>query len=151
MINTLEAILDLRASNYKPQWRKKGLHYTIFSKSTSPIRQKIRQRPMKTGLENCLISDTYDDMINHVAYYSRSPSILFTFQSMAMFMKRILCYVPPFSEAPNRVHIGKEVVASELMRLSYNLKNDSCKTYKRSLIDRRLLYFDQNFVVKLKI
>ncbi|XP_074595577.1 uncharacterized protein LOC141850762 [Brevipalpus obovatus] len=137
-IDSLEDILDPRASRYKPMWRKSALHHTIFSKSTSPIRQKIWQRALKVGLDKCLIADDLYEFANSISSYSESPSVIFIFQGMAMMMKNQACFFPSFPKAYSRAHIGKEIIAEELIRLSYDFKNDSCKTYKRSVIDKRV-------------
>lgn len=139
VIDTLEDILDPRASNYKPLWRKEGLHYTTFSRSNSPIRQKVWQRALKIGLERCLIADDYEEFFNDIAYFSKSPSVFFTFKPLAELIMKNACFHPTFAEGPNRAHIGKEVVSKELVRMSLNLENDSCKSYKRSMVDKRLV------------
>lgn len=132
-IDRLEDVLDPRAHNYKPVWRKFEGTHTIFSKSHYPTKQKIWQKAESIGLDQCFVDSDAVSAFNMGSEYSSIPRVGFIYNSLAKFLRMHSC--GQFSpESWKTVQVGSEVVGSELSSSPCRLHNDLCKKYKKTRI-----------------
>ncbi|XP_074595614.1 uncharacterized protein LOC141850793 [Brevipalpus obovatus] len=133
-INKLEDVLDARASKFRPVWRKYSGVHEIFSKSHSPIKQRIWQRAKDIGIDRCLVDADITQALDMVIYYSNSPKVGFIYDMTANFI-RIQSCGQIFPIQGRRIHIGSETIGEELLSFPYHLRNDSCKGRKKAAIE----------------
>ncbi|XP_074595491.1 uncharacterized protein LOC141850706 [Brevipalpus obovatus] len=136
-IDTLEDVLDPRASNYRPIWRKAGGLHTIFSQSSSPIKQKIWQKALRIGLDKCLMDDRIWHAVEFGSRYSETPALGFLWNAISTLLKTLTCSGVQLS-AQGKPHIGKEIVSSELFTFICNFRNNTCQNTKRTLFKNRV-------------
>lgn len=135
-IDTLEDILDPRASNYRPVWRKNGGLHVIFSQSSSPTKRKIWQRALRIGLDKCLVDDQIWHAVEFGSHYSKTPALGFLWNTIATLLKTLTCSGVQLS-SHGKPYIGKEIVSSELFTFICNFQNDTCRSTKRELFKER--------------
>ncbi|XP_074604094.1 uncharacterized protein LOC141857497 [Brevipalpus obovatus] len=133
-IDKLEDVLDPRASKFIPTWRKVGGLHETFSKSSSPIKQKIWQKAQRIGLDECLLDNDLTLIVNVAEEYSSSPRIAFGYETLMSFLRIHTCgdLVPMTGK---KVHIGSGMIGRELLSFPYHLQNDTCKGFKQSTIE----------------
>lgn len=139
MIDKLQDVFDPRASRYRPVWRILGQDlYTLFSKSPpQSLRGRVWQRALDFGLNKCLIPDDPPKIMESLWKYPQSPYVMFIKDLVALIFKETSCCSPTLTELKYKVHITNEAITKELFMFPYELKNDSCKAFKRAALERR--------------
>ncbi|XP_074595504.1 uncharacterized protein LOC141850717 [Brevipalpus obovatus] len=132
VIDKLNDILDPRAAKFTPVWRRFGGVHEIFSKSHSPIKQRIWRKAENIGIEKCLIDNDLIQLLTMSVEYSDSPIVGFVYEVTANFLKIHSCGQLVLGR---EVQIGSEPIGEELLSFPYHLRNDSCKGRKKAALE----------------
>ena len=135
-IDTLEDVLDPRASESQLFWREFSNFHLFLSESSSPVKQKIYKKVLSSGLEKRAINLNFLELMQMSNQFPLTSAIFFLMQGVADFTRAVHCSGVDMG-GNIKLHIGKEAVARDLFGLYCNYKNDSCKNLKRSNVNKR--------------
>lgn len=140
-IDSLQDLIDERASKYMPIFRRNSLIFDQFLKSDSHLKQKVAQMTINNGLHQSIIDDDFTLLPKLIAANYRRPLVGIVNKYVAELLSLFLCRNSVYDFHGNRIkmHIGKNSISRDLVTQHLKPHNDSCKEYKEKKASQTLV------------